>query len=299
MINVTLDLAPLINSTSAMTGTARGFTDKTFLRDIRWKIERELELGFGRNADKAAKKGMIPHVYKPRDMDEKFNFISTGSRSDRLWAIVRKKVVNSSAMSTSNFEVVFIKNKNESPINPRILLGIYENPKKFPKGDTLSRHVFPDTAQMMERRKEIRSSVGNASKYRISGGPSPKKIVGLKGGRPDFMQKYTRPNQYYKKFSQFASLYYNQQFARGSIIMKSFNVRGGKVANIIISETNKRGPNMPKPSPVPGFFIVDGRRPFVFRYRGPVVTSSKEQMSKSMYWQVTKAVRKSVRSVVI
>jgi hypothetical protein len=298
MINVTLDLAPLINSTSAMLGTAKGFAGERFLKDIRWEIEKELELGFGRSADKAAKQGKIPHVYKPRDMDQKFNLISTGSRSDRLWAIVRKKVVNSPKMSTSNFEVVFIKNTQESPINPRIILGMMSDPKSFPRGDSLSRHIFPATAQVLERAKEIRAAVGKPSKHRVSG-PPPKKIVGLKGDRPAFMQSYTRQNQYQKKFSLFASYYFNQQFSKGSIIMNSFNVKGSRVVNIIASETNSRGPNIPIPSMIPGFFIVDGKRPFVMRQRKSVVNSAEQRMSKLMYSQVKKATKRSVRSVKI
>lgn len=298
MINVTLDLRPIIVGTSSILGTAKGFTSDEFLKDLRYTVERELEIGFGESADKAAKSGMIPHVYRPRDMDDHFNLISSGNRSDRLWAIARRKASNSRGLSQSNFEIVFIKNSIEQPINPRIIQGILSDTKRFPKGNTLSRHIFPDTAYYLEFAKDFRARVGSPSKNRLSAG-APKRVVGLEAGQPMFMQNYIRANQYQGKFNRFASSYYNQQFAKGSPIMRSFVPPARMVARIIASdETGFRVPG-PIPSIRPGFQIVSGSGPFYFRPIQKVVKSSESKMSERMLKIVKKAAQNSARRVII
>jgi len=299
MISVTLDLRPMLVGNSAILGTARGIASEKFLKDIRWTLERELEFGFGKSADKAAKAGIIPHVYKPRDMDQHFNLISSGARSDRLWVIVRKGQSVTRGAATSNFEIIFTKNDLEQPINPRIMLGIDSDIRRFPKGNTLARHIFPSTAWILETRQVISSRAGSTSRHRVSGNPTRKKIVGLSGGKPAFMENYTRSNQYNRKFSKFASNYYRQQFAQGSKIMSSFIPKSQRVANVIKSEVNTNAPPLAMPRMLPGFHITDGAKPYRYKLVPSVIRSSEERMSSIMMSQIRKAVRNSARNVTL
>jgi hypothetical protein len=297
MITVLLDLNPMNNAFSAMVGVGKAMASDKFLKEVRHELENGLVVkGFGPAADKAARNGVIPHVYRPMGMDENYNLKSSGAMSDRLWKIA----ITSRSKERTTWDITFIKNDADAPINPKIVSAVESNAdNRFKGGNRLGNYLFPDTASFMETNKSITpSGPPGSSPYRKSARLPRAFIYINSAGSVRFSSSIgsvRRENQYYRKFTQFASMYFNEQFRKGSPIMRSFSPQAQSVARIIQREVSAR-PSYPVSFArwSAGFFLTEGSKPFKgFREYPRVVTSSEERMMKMMLRQISSAIRSS------